>query len=478
MGSSSATPPEEVTAHNQELVDALSESARVRGFSHLSLYFKDGSMELVFGEPVTIQNEGPFLESLNLGDRKISVGITPAGENYLLLGISVGYPDSVGYPMANGETCTALVAGLPISYINEAMSLDPTDSLLFSHIIRKDGSFILRNYTTTGDNYYTWLEEHCTFDDRTPQEAVADLKAAVEREEDYALTLSAEGQQRHVYCSVLPTSEWYMVTVMPHGALDDAISQLGNSRIYTTLGGCAILLLMLLVIFLIYFRMTQQQLRAVAQAQEEAVRANQAKSEFLSNMSHDIRTPMNAIVGMTAIAIANLDKKEQVQDCLRKISLSSKHLLGLINDVLDMSKIESGKLSLNLDLVSLQEVMESIVSIIQPQVKAKSQNFDIIIQDIQTENILCDGVRLNQVLLNLLSNAMKFTPEGGSIRVIVRQEDSPRGADFVRTHFFVADTGIGMSPEFQKRIFESFVREDKRRVQKTEGTGLGMTITK
>lgn len=122
--------------------------------------------------------------------------------------------------------------------------------------------------------------------------------------------------------------------------------------------------------------------------------------------------------------------------------------------------------------------MESIVSIVQPQVKAKGQSFDIFIRDIQTEQVRCDGLRLNQVLLNLLSNALKFTPEGGAISVTLTQEDSPRGGDYVRTHFWVKDTGIGMSPEFQKHIFDSFMREDNRRVQKIEGTGLGMTITK
>ena len=156
------------------------------------------------------------------------------------------------------------------------------------------------------------------------------------------------------------------------------------------------------------------QLKEVEQARHEAVEANKAKSEFLSNMSHDIRTPMNAIVGMTAIAIANADNQVQVHNCLRKIAMSSKHLLGLINDVLDMSKIESGKMTLNMDQVSLREAMDGIVSIVQPQVKTKSQSFDVRIHDISAENVCCDSVRLNQILLNLLSNAIKFTPEKGS----------------------------------------------------------------
>ena len=265
---------------------------------------------------------------------------------------------------------------------------------------------------------------------------------------------------------------------MPYGALDEAVSSLGSQRAAITFVSCGILLAATLVVFFLYFRMSRRQLAAVEKAQREAERANRAKSEFLSNMSHDIRTPMNAIVGMTAIASANMDNREQVASCLRKISLSSKHLLGLINDVLDMSKIESGKLTLNLDAVCLRETVEGIASIIQPQVKSRKQSFDVFIQNIRRENVLCDGVRLNQVLLNLLSNALKFTPEGGRITMTVSQEGSPRGEGFVRTHFIVQDTGIGMSEEFQKKIFDSFAREDSSRVQRTEGTGLGMAITK
>ena len=227
-----------------------------------------------------------------------------------------------------------------------------------------------------------------------------------------------------------------------------------------------------------YFRLNQAQIQELAEAKQAAETANRSKSEFLSNMSHDIRTPMNAIVGMTTIAITNINNKDRVENCLKKIILSSKHLLGLINDVLDMSKIESGKMILNVELVSLREIMDSIVSIIQPQIKAKQQRFDVFIYDITSENVLCDSVRLNQVLLNLLSNAIKFTPEGGAIEVALHEKESPKGDDYVRILLQVKDTGIGMSEEFQEHIFDSFTREDNKRVQRTEGTGLGMAITK
>lgn len=231
-------------------------------------------------------------------------------------------------------------------------------------------------------------------------------------------------------------------------------------------------------LFILYYRLSRQQMKNLDQAKEEAIRANKAKSEFLSNMSHDIRTPMNGIVGMTAIALANLNDTVRVEDCLKKITLSSRHLLGLINDVLDMLKIESGKLTLNSSRVSLRETMDNIVNIIQSQILQKNQHFDIFIQNVETEEVCCDSVRLNQILINLLSNAVKFTPEGGTIRVYLCEEPSSKGDGYVRCRFRVTDSGIGMTEEFQKTIFDTFTREKSEHVERTEGSGLGMAITK
>ncbi len=209
----------------------------------------------------------------------------------------------------------------------------------------------------------------------------------------------------------------------------------------------------------------------------QANRASKAKSVFLSNMSHDIRTPMNAIVGFTALAIAHIDDKERVEEYLKKIMTSGNHLLSLINDVLDMSRIESGKMHLDEKECSLPEILHELRNILQADVHAKQIELYIDTVDVLDENIFCDKLRLNQVLLNLLSNAVKYTSAGGvvSLRITERQ-DAPAGC--ANYDFTIKDTGIGMSQEFVERIFEPFERERNSTISGIQGTGLGMAITK
>lgn len=466
------TPPGSVS-YGEEMLSELAISAEVRDFTYLGLYGEDGTCEIVCGEPVEIIDEEEFLEGLVSDNIKISSAENASGERMLLL------IQNAEYEMKDGKNSAALVAGLSMNYLNEALFLGENESLVYSHIIREDGSYVIRNGGAFRESYFKRMEELLMeLNGKTPEEYIQELKTAIASKEDYATLILEDGTRAHIYCSPLLESDWYLITVMPYGAMDDAIHKMGNQRVYMLLGNASVILGVILVMFVIYYRMSRKQIKALDEARREADHANKAKSEFLSNMSHDIRTPMNGIVGMTAIAQTNIDDKERVKDCLRKITLSSKHLLGLINDVLDMSKIESGKLTLNMDVVSLRDAMESIVNIVQPQVKAKCQHFDIFIQKIETENIYCDSVRLNQVLINLLSNAIKYTPEEGRINVYLSQEESPVGAEYVRCHFRVKDNGIGMSEEFQKTIFDTFTREKVTQVDKTEGAGLGMAITK
>ena len=479
-GITSNFPPN--SADYQTLESRMGANAQERGFSGLALYSKDGIFETLYGDPVEVTDPQPFLQSMQKEEKKVAVGTNSHEENVVLLGVPAAYT------MQSGEESLALVAALPVDYFRRILALDvsDTDSLVYSHVIRKDGSFVIHSSDAFRGNYFDRLR--ALYEGKNLEEVeqhIEELYEAMQENQPYSMVYHLPTERRHLYCTSLPNSEWYLVTAMPYGVLDETVSQMGASWTQMAVGSCILLLAVLGVIFMWYFKLLHSQMRdleramaVAASAQQAAEQANKAKSEFLSNMSHDIRTPMNAIVGMTAIATANIDNQQQVQHCLKKISLSSQHLLGLINDVLDMSKIESGKMTLNVDQVSLREVMDSIVSIVQPQLKAKKQNFNVSIYDISTENVCCDSVRLNQVLLNFLSNAIKFTPEGGSIHVTLREAPSPKGEAYVRVLLQIKDTGIGMSPEFREKIFDSFTREDNARIHRTEGTGLGMAITK
>ena len=226
-----------------------------------------------------------------------------------------------------------------------------------------------------------------------------------------------------------------------------------------------------------YQTQLEEQNRKLEIALQHEGAANRAKREFLFNMSHDIRTPMNAIIGFTSLAATHIDNREQVLDYLKKISTSSQHLLSLINDVLDMSRIESGKVKIEEKAVHLPDLVHDVRSIIQPDVSAKRLSLFIDTMDVENEDIITDPLRLNQILLNILSNAIKFTPTGGTISIRIAQKNgAPKGRGCYE--FRIKDNGIGMSEEFQKHIFEAFSREESSTVSGIQGTGLGMSITK
>ena len=276
---------------------------------------------------------------------------------------------------------------------------------------------------------------------------------------------------------------------------DDSVSLtafLYRNPFYSVLAVFFFLLLLFAIAMLVIRTRNQRQLKKkIAQATSElqekteeltralqaADAANRAKTTFLNNMSHDIRTPMNAIIGYTALTTTHLDNRERAQDYLAKIAQASNHLLSLINDVLDMSRIESGKVTISERPENLADILQSLRNIIQSDIHAKNMELFIDTVDVTDEEVYCDKLRLNQILLNLTSNAIKFTPAGGTVAVRITQKPS-RSRERGLYEFRISDTGIGMSPEFAKTVFDPFTREQTSTVSGIQGTGLGMAITK
>ena len=217
--------------------------------------------------------------------------------------------------------------------------------------------------------------------------------------------------------------------------------------------------------------------KALKDAYRAAENASRAKTEFLSNMSHDIRTPMNAIVGLTAIAGANIESQDRVVECLGKITKSSRHLLGLINEVLDMARIESGRMSLAEEDFSLPELVDNLLTLTKPAIDEHHHQLEVHIEHIEHEAVCGDSLRIQQVFVNLMSNAVKYTPDGGNITLTIKEK--PNGFSELGCYeFSIEDNGIGMTPEFQKIMFEPFSRADDHRTTKVQGTGLGMAIAR
>lgn len=448
-------------------------SAEVRGFTWLGLYTGDQKLESIYGDEVDIPLDS-LQASLDDNGEVITYGYTSTGEKLFVFG------KEAEYVLEDGTKSEAMLAAVPMKYLEDVLFQNEEKREVYSHLIDGKGDFIIRTGDAYRDSYFERLDAIVEdLGGKSKTDYIEELREAMNAKRDYTTTIYAEGELRHFCCSVLAdNSDWYAVTIIPDWMFGDILKSLDSARNTMMVVAIAVLLIVFMIVFYQYFKFSQDQMEMLNRSKVEAQRANMAKSEFLSSMSHDIRTPMNAIVGMTEIALRNISDDMRVEDCLRKIRLSSKQLLGLINDVLDMSKIESGKLTLSVAPMSLREAMDDIVNIIKPQVKTRNQFFDIYIRDVIAEDVYCDNVRLNQVLLNLLSNALKFTEENGKIDVYIWQEPSEVGDDFVRTHFKVADTGIGMSEEFQKKIFDSFEREDSEQVNQIMGTGLGMAITK
>ncbi|WP_050698335.1 response regulator [Anaeromassilibacillus senegalensis] len=364
----------------------------------------------------------------------------------------------------------------PLSSVADRFSLSFYNDAGFSYVVDRAGNILIRSQHRNSNRTFQNLFDIIDLQNND-QQAVDSFRCALEEGKQGVARFQYQGED-YVFCYVPMerAADWYVVSIIPDQVImEQANSILRQSQLLIVfiLAG----MLALAAVFHIYRDSTRRVLQAEETARRAAESANHAKSRFLSNMSHDIRTPMNAVIGMTKLASDHINEPEKVQEYLKNIRTSGQLLVGLINDILDLSKIESGKMTLNNDTVSLVDLMTELVSIVQPTVQQKRQVFNIRLHRVEHEKLCLDALRLNQILLNLLSNAMKFTPEGGGISVDVTESPSDREG-YAHFTFRVADTGIGMKAEFLKDLFTSFVREQDSRVSRIEGSGLGMAITK
>ncbi len=359
--------------------------------------------------------------------------------------------------------------------------LPPSFKLAKLALIDREGNFVVPFNNIDGtkvpieeDNFFDYLQGRTDLD----VTAIDELKYKFSTELSTTSQLDFNGDLR---CANMDTEGYYSYhrlqsdegwVIVGYIARDNLnVITLDTTLVSIVIVGFAILM----AVDGTYIILTNKRLK---NSMEEIKYANEAKTRFLSSMSHDIRTPMNAIIGMTTIAAKRIDDKQQVEECLRQITRASNHLLTLINDVLDISKVESGKLSLNPSVFSLAELMSNIISISQPHVKEKKMEFEIHARNIKYEYIFADELRLNQILINLISNAIKYTPEKGRVLVGLEEQPSEKGANVTKLIFTIADNGIGMSDEFKKVMYETFTRDVDSRINTIQGAGLGLAITK
>lgn len=446
-----------IAAASTEIADEIGQNEYFRqaaneyGFEYIGFAGEDGKLySSVFSEPLDISGESYFKKALD-GEACVS------GLSRILLQDRAASGIIMAVPVSDG----VVVGMMDLSKLGAGVQVGSFGGKGYTYIINQDGDLVLHARSAQYHNFFQVMGNVEIAGGRSLEQIKNDIREC--REGMYAY--NDLGTDKFAYYRPMELNDWTVVSTVPKGVITERTSILTRDLIVLCAAAMAVFLIMITMVYVQFFQL------------ESRRRANKAKSDFLANMSHDMRTPMNAIIGMSAIAQKHADEADTVRDCINKICYSSQHLLGLINDILDMSRIESGKMNLNTAAVSLPQTVESAVNIVYPAMKRKDQNFNVRLHHVIHEELIGDGLRLSQVFVNILTNAMKFTPEGGHITMEI-EEMGEAGPDTVRLQFTFSDDGIGMDKEFLENLFTPFVRAKDSSVNKIEGSGLGMAITK
>ncbi len=379
---------------------------------------------------------------------------------------SIAFCDVVNLTADDGRLKKALLMRvIPLESISEKWSF-PTERYEDAQIsmIDSEGNYIIKGKSFKNSNFFEFYKSY----NKSDYQEMEELHQLVHKTGSFIMKNSRGEDCLIAHVPINSASYWSIISYIPLKSIDK------NEVDWTLIGVVAAGLMILLILDILFFAIINKKLAAAAKVAESASRA---KTDFLSAMSHDIRTPMNAIIGLTAIAEKNAGEVHLVSDNLKKIRLAGNHLLTLINDILDLSKIESGRITLSPVVFSVADTAENLVNLSQPMVRQKNIDFRFRCKNISHENLYADQLRINQIFINILSNALKYTPEGNSVYVDM-QEAPGEKEGFVKLIYTVKDTGIGMSKEYMKEMYSPFTRQTDSRINAIQGTGLGLAITK
>ncbi|MBR0145652.1 MAG: response regulator [Eubacterium sp.] len=397
-----------------------------------------------------------------------SINITRAYTNPMNGEQSLAFCNTVTLydPEGNTSGTAVLLRVVPLSELEQKWVFPQTELVNAElSIIDADGDYILKGYNFKNSSFFEFYKSYNSTDPESWQQLFERITSST----GSISMLDSHGRECVLaFTPVTDTAGWTLLGFVPEEDIQ------ADKENWLLVGVISAGLLILFICDIFYMLFLNKRLQITTR---EAESANKAKTDFLSTMSHDIRTPMNAIIGLTTVAEKKLGDTESTRESLRKISLAGNHLLTLINDILDISKVESGKLKLSLLTFSIVEIVENLVNISQPMIKEKNLLFSFHINRMEKEYLYADQLRLNQIYINILSNAIKYTEPGGQVSVEMREEQSPK-PDCVRLEYVVADTGIGMSAEYMETMYQPFSRQIDSRVNSIQGTGLGLAITK
>ena len=410
-----------------------------------------------------------FLNDVNwIGEIGNSINVTRAYTNPVNGEQSIAFCNTVTVHDPDTGTLrdAILLRVLPIAELEEKW-IFPKEEFANAELsmINADGDYIIKGHSYKNSNLFEFYRSYNVVDTAKAEGLFGEITSTT----GSTTMLNSRGEECILaFTPIAATEGWTLISLMP--MKDLSVDTENWLLIGVVSAGLVILFVFDLAVMFLFNKKLQS-------AAKEAAAANRAKTGFLSTMSHDIRTPMNAIIGLTTIAEKNIEDTKSVQENLRKITLASNHLLTLINDILDISKVESGKLNFCPQTFSIVETAENLVNLSQPMIKDKNIEFSFRVGKIDVEYIYADQLRLNQIYINILSNAIKYTEPGGSVWVDMREEASAKPG-CVRLIYVVADTGIGMSPEYMATLYQPFSRQTDSRVNRIQGTGLGLAITK